>query len=116
MIPASRWEWFGHAGQLCVGHRCLFHLCTRVGKHLISTVGDYYPEWTNGKRYTIGAGDDSFFETYVFKVLKGDGCTDKECGCGMPAVDWSEIEGIRTGTAGDAKKQHAKMCKKYATL
>jgi hypothetical protein len=111
-VKKAHWKWFGHAGHLCVSNYCKFHLCTQVGKYLISSVGDYRPH--DNKRETIGAGPDAFYETYVFKVLKGTKCTDPECGCKMPEVDLSEIEGVRSATAGEAMKLHAKMCLKYA--
>ena len=116
MIEAKDWQWFGHAGHLCVGASCRFHLCTRVGKYLISTVGDYYPygQKDGSKRETIGAGEDSFFECYVFRVVGEDGCKDETCGCGMPEVRWLEIEGRRYATAGAAREAHMQACIKYA--
>jgi len=111
MTPENKWKWFGHAGHFCGGNSCRFHLCTKVGKYLISSVGDYY---CNDKRKTLGAGDDSFFETYVFRVTYGVKCTNKTCNCKLPNIDLSEIEGIRTATAGAAAKTHMAMCQKYS--
>lgn len=104
------WTWYGHAGHLCVASSCRFHLCTKVGKYLISTVGDYYRECS---RETIGSGEDDFFETYVFRTLRGSSCTDKACGCGLPEIDLENIEGIRCATAVEAAKTHMNMCRKY---
>ena len=70
----------------------------------------------NGTRTKIGAGDDSFFETYVFTVLPGSSCTDSACMCGMPNIDLENINGIRCATAGEAAKTHIEMCRKYAAL
>ena len=109
----NEWTWYGHAGHLCVGHHCRFHLCTKIGEYLISTVGDCF---LNGTRTKIGAGDDSFFETYVFTVLPGSSCTDSACMCGMPNIDLENINGIRCATAGEAAKTHIEMCRKYAAL
>lgn len=111
MITQDRWEWFGYAGHLCVAHYCRFHLCTRVGQYLISSVGDYYPPHSES-RETIGAGEDSFYETYVFKIVGV--CTAEGCGCGMPTTDGHEIEGIRSGTPGETQAIHLQMCRKYA--
>jgi len=115
-IPKSNWKWFGYAGHLIVSSQCLFHLWTQVGKYLISTVGNYCPNIgkpdTDKDRYkmkTIGAGKDSFFETYVFKY---DGMAD--CGCCPEPEDWSEIDGDRSATAIEAQKIHMKYCLKYA--
>ncbi len=115
-IPESKWRWFGHAGHLIVWESCHFHLCTQVGTFLISTIGDYYPmgrDGTRGKRETIGAGEDSFFETYVFHA--GKPCDDAECGgCGRPDNGGGEIDGTRSGTAAEAARQHMAYCRKYA--
>jgi hypothetical protein len=113
----SKWKWFGHAGHLCVGHYCRFHLCTKVGRYLVSTVGDYFPPCQreiDEKRQTIGAGEKSFFETYIFKVRPGKKCTDPQCGCGLPNICLTEVEGYRTATAGQATATHMKMCRKYS--
>ena len=109
MIKRENWKWFGFPGHLCVAHKCRFSLCTQVGDYLVSTVGDYY---YNDKRETIGAGEDSFFETYVFKT--GEVCSEKDCGCGLPGLDGGEIDGVRAATAGEAQKTHLEFCEKYA--
>jgi hypothetical protein len=111
MIPLKKWVWYGHAGHLCVADRCRFHLCTEVGQYVISTVGDYY---LDGKRETIGAGDESFFETYVFNIIGTTRCREALCLCNMPEVDLSAVEGKRTATAGEATNTHVEMCEKYS--
>ncbi len=40
-IPESKWEWFGNAGHFMCSQWCRFHLCTKVGPWLVSTVGEY---------------------------------------------------------------------------
>ena len=40
----EKWIWMPHAGHLCVGHDCRFHLSTFVGKYIVSTVGEYWPD------------------------------------------------------------------------
>ena len=44
MINKADWEWYGNAGHFICGHSCRFHLCTKVGSYLISTVGEYVPD------------------------------------------------------------------------
>lgn len=44
MIPQSEWVWMPHPGHLIVGRDCRFHLATRVGPFLVSTVGEYLPD------------------------------------------------------------------------
>jgi hypothetical protein len=43
-IDMSNWKWFGHAGHFICADKCRFHLTTKVGKYLVSTVGEYWPE------------------------------------------------------------------------
>ena len=116
MIAEKDWQWFGHAEHLCVGASCQFHLCTRVGNYLVSTVGDYYPygQRKDSKRETIGAGENSFFECCVFRVVGENGCRDATCVCGLPEVSWSQLEGQRYATAGVARHAHMQACAKYA--
>ena len=112
-IPMSEWEWFGYPGHLVVAYSCRFKLCTKVGDFLVSTVGDYRSPGTETVMTTLGAGRDSFFETYVFRA--GARCQSPTCGCGQPELeDACEIEGIRTATAKAAQDAHMAMCQKYA--
>lgn len=110
MIPESKWRWFGHAGHLVVGNDCRFHLWTKIGGYIISTVGDYRPKHKNGDgdMEPIGAGKDSFFETYVFAAGKND-----MCGCPYPKY-WGEIDGVRYATHEAANAGHVAYCRKYA--
>ena len=101
-------KWYGNAGHLIVSGKCRFHLCTEVGKYLVSTVGEYYSRDSENMD-TIGAGKDSFFETYIFKI--NGRC---ECGCGMPTHDGSEIDGKRYSTRKEANEGHSKYVAKYA--
>lgn len=137
MTP-DKWKWFGHAGHLCVGRWCRFHLCTDVGKYLVSTVGEYWPlrpvreihdpKWLAENKHLMGdafdaaymekfgfeeVGCDRKYETYVFKKTTGK-CANLKCLCDMPNVDWSEVDGIGANAAGDAAKNHVKYCKKWS--
>ena len=118
MIPRSEWEWFGYPGHLIIARWCQFRLCTKVGAYLISTVGDWHSPIRGeqvSERKPIGAGDDSFFETYVFTA--GARCTEPDCGCMQPSLaSGSEIDGVRTATAGEAQRAHLEFCEKYAAL
>ena len=106
-MTEKNWKWFGSPGHLIVSLDCRFHLCTQVGGHLVSTVGEYLPDSSvreilaksRGKTLEgigemrradfldkigyeeIGCGRK--FETMVFRV-SGDLC---KCGCGMPNVN-----------------------------
>lgn len=115
MIPESEWVWQGHPAHLCVADRCQFRLNTKVGKYIISTVGEWYPlgtEMQSGvtKPQPIGAGDDALFETYVFLAGK-----EMECGC-VDIASASELVGRRYATAREAHAGHMECCRKYAAL
>ena len=104
----KQWQWLGYPAHFIGAESCWFRMATKVGDHIISSVGDYRPNGRGNKK-TIGAGDDAFFETYVFRA--GDIC---DCGCGEPRIaDGREIDGIRSATATEARQQHLAMCRKY---
>jgi hypothetical protein len=107
MIKQEEWEWYGLPGHFIAANRCQFHLATKVGDVLVSTVGDYYPRGSD-KRETIGC--DRFFETMVFHF---DG--ECECGCGQPDIIPSEIDFDAYNDAASATAGHMVMCCKWAT-
>ena len=102
------WEWFGNAGHLCVSDQCRFHLATKVGDYLVSTVGEYYPSHKNENDGPETIGYDRLFETMVFKA--GEPCS---CGCGLPTIDGSELDMDGYNDAGAANKGHLAMCYKW---
>jgi hypothetical protein len=134
------WKWFGHAGHLCVSQWCRYHLCTQVGKYLISTVGEYWPErpvreihaqvhdpkWLSENQYRRGddfdaaymkrfgfenIGCDRKYETLVFEA--GKPCATKDCGCGLPEISGSELDSGCYNDAAAAAKGHMELCLKY---
>lgn len=112
MIPESEWKWQGYAGHLIVAQWCLFHMNTVVGEYIVSTVGDYRREG-DGPRTTIGAGKESFFETYVFKGHEPCGTADCKC---ETVTNFGEIDGSRWATPREAQAGHMAFCRKYAAL
>jgi len=109
MIPQEKWKWFGHPGHYCCADRCLFHLCTQVGKYLISSVGEM-PNSANTGLVDIGCNRK--YEAMVFKWKNK--CNDKKCGCDMPEIIPSELEMLPSNNRDDAQKNHMKLCKKYS--
>lgn len=135
------WKWFGNAGHLCVGQSCRFHLATKVGKYLVSTVGQYWPErsvreihakvhdheWLDNHGHLKGddfdaaymirfgyqeIGCDRKFETMVF--LAGNPCAEKECACGLPSIDSSELDCLPANDPQEAKQNHMRLCAKWS--
>ena len=100
------WKWYGYAGHLIVSRRCAYHLCTRVGNYLVSTVGAYYQDPGDDKLTPVGSGSDEFFETFVF-VCSGEHDGD-------PIVkEYVEIFGVRYNNSLDAELGHYETCWKY---
>ena len=136
MIAKDEWKWFGHPGHLIVARECQFHLCTYVGKYLISTVGEWMPGESvrevfakhrgvkltgiGDARYTdylkkvgfedVGAGRK--YETMVFKA--GEVCQEPGCDCGLPSIDSYELDAEGYNDAGSATRGHYAMCEKWA--
>lgn len=112
-IPMDEWEWFGNAGHFICGHNCRFHLCTLVGGYLVSTVGQLPKRGPDSNDYEeIGFGRK--FETMVFKA--GEKCSVKDCGCGLPQIEGSELDTGMYNNAGAATRGHMKLCRKYAKV
>lgn len=102
----NSWQWYGSPAHFIGGYSCRFHLATKVGEYVISTVGDYDP--SNSRRFE-DIGINRMFETMVFKF---DGIC--ECGCGLPDIVPSEIDMEGYMTRSEANAGHIAMCKKYA--
>lgn len=96
------WKWYGYPGHLMVNANCVYHLHTRVGARVVSTVGDYRPSGSE-VRETIGSGPTDYFETMVFECDGEDG--------GDPLITtWNEIECNRYETSQEAEAGHYATC------
>ena len=126
VIPQTEWEWFGVSGHYICSQWCRFHLCTKVGNYLVSTVGAYvHPRHGMGNEQLESAwikknwpGEDigrgRKYETMVF--LAGSPCVEEGCDCGMPTIGGTELAMQGYTVAKDATAGHLAMCKKYATV
>lgn len=124
MIPTDKWEWYGHAAHFCCGRWCRFHMATKVGNYLVSTVGEFvHPRHSGGSEQTEAAwlvenwpgedvGVNRKYETMVFKA--GAPCAGKGCKCGMPAISGHELDFKGYNTAGEACAGHLALCKRWA--
>lgn len=106
-VSKNDWVWYGFACHFAGGSKCRYHMGTRIGGYLISTVGAYYPTGQNNERKTLSAGADSFFETMVF-VCPG------ETSDGDPIHSGSEIDTTRYKKSIDAEHGHRRICDEYA--
>ena len=130
-MTRDNWIWMPHAGHLCVGHECRFHLNTYVGGFIVSTVGEWWPDSqvreihadVRGTKLQ-GMGDDRArdflrkvgfieigsgrtYETMVFRAKAGEGCCpwvqDGEC---------LEMQGYNQAEA--AYLGHLAFCEQWA--
>lgn len=137
--PRDEWEWFGGAGHFICGQDCRFHLCTKVGPWLVSTVGELLPDSNSWDIYAdrvggippelrgdakrawflehvgfLDVGSGRKYETMVFR-LSAERCTVADCDCEMPVVsEWNEIDSDGYNLRGDAQRGHLAMCESWA--
>lgn len=107
MIPHSEWKWYGYAGHLVVGSRCAFHLSTRIGGYLVSTVGHYLPKHKDDPE-PIGAGSYSMFETFVFR------CGGDDVNGDPIILNLTPVDSTRYATSKEAEDWHYVFCDRYA--
>lgn len=123
-ITPDKWIWYGTPGHFVCAWWCRFHLCTKVGEYLVSTVGEYvHPRHSGGNETTerewlkknwpgedIGHGRK--YETMVFRA--GKICTDPKCNCKLPEIDGPELDYNPYNERGAASVGHYEMCAKWA--
>ncbi len=131
----KQWKWFGHAGHFICSRWCQFHLCTQVGQHLISTVGEYVPPESSREISAEcrgikleGRGDARLadwmkkvgFEeigcgrTYETMVFRFEGvCESEDCGCGLPDIVPNELDLEGYNDAKSATDGHYAMCLRW---
>jgi hypothetical protein len=136
-MKKENWIWMPHAGHLIVSRDCLFHLNTYVGKYIVSTVGEWWPDrvvreihakiydkkWFLKNKDLKGDYFDSAYfkrfgyeelglgrkyETMVFKAKK----SKEEC-CPFVIIT-GELDIVGYNAAKDAYKGHLKMCNKWS--
>lgn len=129
----------GHAGHLCVGDECQFHMATYVGGYVVSTVGEWWPSrasreihakiydpaWFtehNGKkgdafdceyRKRFGfmeIGCDSHYETMVFKAKRNA----KDGCCPWIMLSGHDEDAQRSDSPAEAMATHMMMCAKWS--
>ena len=139
MIPYSEWKWFGRPAHFIGSFDCRFHMATKIGKYVVSTVGDYWPDEPvrdimcklKGIQIVAQSGDAKraeqqeklgfleigvgrLYETMVF-LHNGEVCKAKGCCCGMPKIsDYQELDMQGYNSPSDAVKGHMDMCEKFA--
>lgn len=128
------WIWMPHPGHFICSRDCRFHLNTKAGHFIVSTVGEYLPDapireiLASTRGITLGGigdarlrsymekigyedlGFERKYETMVFPALK----SDTEC-CPFTADYGSgELEMQGYNDAGSAYAGHMDLCRKWA--
>jgi hypothetical protein len=124
-VPAAEWEWFGNAAHFMGGPWCRFHLATKVGNYLVSTIGEWvHPYWSRWKEeprmdgsraHLLGDALDSHghrFKTAVF--LARERCESAACGCTMPQPSGRELDSAGYNTRAEATRGHMALCHTWA--
>jgi len=106
----ANWKWFGNPAHFIDRRNCSFHMTTQVGKHLISTLGEWIPKGQPHDYEPLGS-NGRIYETIVFTI---DGYCDCDCRCGLP-LPGEEIECRNYMTAREANEGHLQTCKDYDT-
>jgi hypothetical protein len=108
----DRWIFSGYPGHFIGASDCLFHLTTYVnnGTWMVSTVGDYRPEYANGSTMTSLGTGGHYFETMVFACR----CVHEQS---LPEViDWTEEESTWYSNHAEATNGHFQLCYKYQLI
>lgn len=129
MIEKGEWTWMPHAGHFICGQDCRFHLATRIGDYIVSTVGEYVADSRvreiriachlnqnpNAKVSEVGSFEDIGFnrkyETMVFKAEKAP--SGEHC-CPWRAADGQDLDFAGYINADSAYLGHMAMCEKWA--
>lgn len=133
-IPKEKWIWMPHPAHFICSHDCKFFLSTKIGKYIISTVGEYFPDsqireiYAKIKKVQLeGIGDarradymkkigfedigvGTKYETMVFLSKKSPTCK----ACPFVISSGSNIDQNNYKDPQEAYKGHIKMCLKYA--
>ena len=113
-MKKNKWIWMPHPAHFICASDCKFFLSTYVGKYIVSTVGEYYPD--SKVRDILGlveygeVGSGRKYETMVFSAIKsGNKC------CPYKIEPLSEIDSAGYNSAGEATAGHYRLCKKWGS-
>jgi len=132
-ITKDKWVWMPHAGHFICSDKCQFHLNTRVGKYIISTVGEYLPDSQvreilaecrgiklDGKgdareydwKKKAGWEELGYNRTYETMVFKSKNSNHKCCPWEIKSGAEIDMDGYKD--ADSAYKGHLELCNKYS--
>lgn len=141
-ITRDKWIWMPHPAHFICSHDCKFVMATKVGKYIVSTVGEYFPDAPireinvecrgiklEGKgdarranyMQKLGFEDIGYnrkYETMVFKAqsFKKKYPKETEICCPFAIIVSKNTDSNGYNKASDAFKGHYKMCDKWSKL
>lgn len=140
-IGRDKWYWLPHPAHLIVASMCQFHLATKVGKHIVSTVGEWWPDrtsreihakiydvkWHQKNNHLLGdcydaaymkrfgfmeIGSGRKYETMVFKAEK---MSKEGCkACKFKIESGRDIDMRSYNNPDEAYRGHIAFCEKYS--
>ncbi len=127
-IPKEKWIWMPHPAHFRMAKDCQFFLATKVGKYIVSTVGELFPDapvreiFAESRKVTLEGKGDARMYDYMKKIGFGDigyerkyetmvFCAKKmpagECNvCPFRIIVQKEVDMMGYKTAKDAFKGH----------
>jgi hypothetical protein len=113
-MKKENWIWMPHAAHFICGQCCQYHLATYVGRWVVSTVGDYFPNGPDGDRKTVGC--DRFYETMVFRASRMPAGDPNCSGCKWVQESGTHVDFEGYNDAGEATRGHLAMCEKWSKI
>lgn len=121
-VPIEEWEWLGFPQHFIMADKCQFHLATKVGDWIVSTVGQLVTDDMDEEKYDVKQNPDGiymkevgagrFFETMVFKAQEAEcDCCEWEIEVGNDRYDFPKGA---YQTAGEARNGHREICEYIA--
>lgn len=138
-INRNKWIWMPHPAHFICAKDCKFFLATKVGKYIVSTVGEYLPDsrirqiYANSRGIKIDGMGDSWdadylkkvgyedlhfggvlYETMVFRAKKSPKDTRSITCCPWRIIVSECMDEKWYKTANEAYKGHYKLCDKFS--
>ena len=134
IVTKDKWVWMPHPAHFIMSDWCRFTLATKIGKYIVSTVGELVPDETVREIHCQvmgikleGKGDarlvdfmkkagfqelgyNRIYETMVFKCRKDS----KNLCCGWTIMVDKCVDSDGYTDAVSARKGHMKYCRKWS--
>ena len=132
-MTKDKWIWLPHSAHFICAFDCRFHLATYVGKYIVSTIGELFPDSpvreiiaTSKNIELVGKGDSRVadymskigyselgyerkYETMVFKAEKS-----KEPCCKYQIKNGDNLDFLGYNLPNKAYEGHMKLCDKWS--